>query len=109
MSINGFRIESETNLISLVDFHSVAHVPENKFYSYFNFQDRLSELGLKIQLDTGTRDREGTPIYEGDTLKQVSCEQTFKVDDIVSFLIMCGRYEEKHGTPIFDSLEIVNE
>jgi hypothetical protein len=63
----------------------------------------------KIEMSTGTCDRYGTSIFEGDILRQITCEQTFKVEDIVSFLLMCGRYEEKHGTPIFDSLEIVKD
>jgi len=108
MSIKGFRIVSNHQEIRKIDFHSVETLCEDKFYSYFCIEYSLNSPDI-IQFDTGVYDREGISIYVGDTLRQKSCETPFVVEDIVSFLIMCGRYEEKHGTPIFDSLEIVNE
>lgn len=60
-----------------------------------------------LELHTGTYDRNNTPIYEGDMLRTMSCEVPFKVEDIVSFLIMCGKYEAQHGVEIFPSLEVV--
>jgi hypothetical protein len=91
MPIKGFRVKH-------------ADLGLNRIVTEFdNIYENWAEMG------TGTCDRYGTPIFEGDTLRQTTCEQTFKVEDIVSFLLMCGRYEEKHGTPIFDSLEIVKD
>lgn len=61
------------------------------------------------EFHTGTYDRHGNPIYEGDMLRSKSCEIPFKVENIVDFLMMCGEYRAKNGVDIFDSLEIVNE
>ena len=98
MTIKGFRV-----------FDDYDGLKEGDPYHYGVDLSLASGNEIKIFYHTGTFDRNGTPIYEGDTLRQKSCEIPFKVEDIVSFLIMCGRYEEKHGTPIFDSLEVVNE
>jgi hypothetical protein len=84
MSINGFRVNSG----------------DGKHYVYFEEIPR--------QFHTGTYDCNGASIYEGDFLRSKSCEIPFKVENIVSFLIMCGKYEAQHGVPIFESLEIVN-
>jgi hypothetical protein len=97
MSIKGFRI-FDTDAWYETDF-----VCAHRNLQPWHLPNHL------VKFHTGTYDRNNTPIYEGDTLRQMSCEQTFKVDDIVSFLLMCGRYQEKHGAPIFDSLEVVDE
>lgn len=62
-----------------------------------------------IGMDVGVTDRNGNSIKVGDILRSKTCEIPFKVESVVEFLLMCGRYEEKNGTPIFDSLEIVKE
>lgn len=119
MPIKGFRVRNSlTN-----EIRSNSSVPK----AFFMLNDEIAlcwaaweaeSLSYKmnqcaeafvVEFHTGTYDRYGSPIFEGDTLRQVSCEQTFKVEDIVSFLLMCGRYEAKHGAPIFDSLEIVKD
>ena len=92
MSIKGFREKRVAGTT-----YDVSEIP-GEFFS----------PSSDVEFHTGTYDRKGMPIFEGDTLRQMSCEIPFVVEDIVSFLIMCGRYEEKHGAPIFDSLEIVN-
>ena len=114
MPIKGFRVwlsgrlveNSENRFIQLLDQKGRLWEMEGTYGSGFYLQDPRS---AKILMHTGTCDRYQNPIYEGDILRQVSCEQTFKVDDIVSFLLMCGRYEAKHGASIFDSLEIVSD
>lgn len=95
MSIKGFRIKSDNGYLNEMD---TSEIP-----------GEFASPSDTVLFHTGTYDRKGEPIFEGDTLRQMSCEQTFKVEDIVSFLLMCGRYEAKHGAPIFDSLEVVTE
>jgi len=78
------------------------------FMSPVKREQQFSEP-YEVEYHTGTYDRNNVPIFEGDTLRQITCTQTFIVEDLVDFLLMCGRYEEKHGAPIFDSLEVVTE
>ena len=96
MSIKGFRNR---------DISGSSHGE----YSTDDISGEFFSCSDSIEYHTGAYDRNNTPIFEGDTLRQMSCTQTFVVEDIVSFLLMCGRYEERHGTPIFDSLEVVKE
>jgi hypothetical protein len=119
MSIKGFRVrnsftkEIRINSITPKAFYMLSDeielcwaAWERESLSYK--MNRCAEAFI-IEFHTGTYDRNNVPIFEGDTLRQMSCTQTFVVEDIVSFLLMCGRYEERHAAPIFDSLEIVKE
>lgn len=54
----------------------------------------------------GFDDKNSSMIFEGDVL-EVAGGSRITVEDLSSFLIYCGRYEEKHGVPLFDCLTVV--
>jgi|WetSurMetagenome_2_1015567.scaffolds.fasta_scaffold618068_1 hypothetical protein len=94
MSINGFRVK----------------YPEGRPIGYLQYVDFKAQGAYRVvrELHTGTFDRNNQPIFEGDTLKSMTCEIPFKVESIVDFLMMCGEYKAKNGVDIFPSLEIIN-
>ena len=95
MSIKGFRAKTNNKIMH---FDPIPYIlPLTNLMNY------------KIEYHTGTFDRNGFPIFEGDTLRSKTCEIPFKVENIVDFLMMCGAYREKNGCDIFESLEIVKE
>jgi len=102
MSIKGFYLFIKNEQLPQEISFAIPVKDGNSLWS-FNYDE------FDFSFHTGAYDRNYRPIFVGDMLRQKSCEIPFEVEDVVSFLIMCGRYEEKHGTPIFDSLEVVDD
>ena len=56
---------------------------------------------------TGFEDKAGNQIFEGDILEAAGGLK-ITVESLAEFLIYCGRYEEKHGVPLFPSVQVVS-
>lgn len=110
MSIKGFTVQKLfASEILDHDIYFSDEIDDHEILSKIGEYRHCNHAHYKFRFHTGTYDRNQNPIFEGDLLRSKTCETPFKVESVLEFLLMCGRYEEKNGTPIFDSLEIVKE
>lgn len=95
MPITGFRIfDIRADKIMNVGKKSKGQVE-------LDYQKSYGE-NFFIQWHTGVFDKNGTPIYEGDSVNIFEVNKPYKINDLAEFLMMCG---ESYITPSID-LEI---
>ena len=75
--------------------------------SEFNQCGYMMKEDYEIMQYTGFKDKTGEDIFEGDVL-EVAGGSRITVESLETFLIFCGRYEEKHGVPLFPSVQVVS-
>lgn len=73
---------------------------------FFGDRIRYFESYYILSQFTGFHDKLAEQIYEGDIL-EVAGGSRITVESLEAFLIYCGRYEEKHGVPLFPSVQVV--
>lgn len=120
-TLKGFRILEDDAFPSIVSQGALISSCLNSHGIFWSFSPdncdviddengiRVQEYNFKIQYHTGEFDRNQTPIYEGDWVRSMSCEEPWQVPDLVTFLKRCGAYEAEHGVRMCDSLIVVEK
>lgn len=103
-----FRVWDKENeyLIVSMNIYELAGMLLTKCY-YNLYAEFPITLGEHIILPyTGFKDKNNKDIFVYDIL-EVAGGTKIIVNDMSEFLVFCGKYEEKHGVPLFPSVQVV--